>query len=378
MQPHALISSSSIKRAVNIQDLAAALGMHKSTVSQGLSGKGNVSERTRAVIRAKAREMGYEPNPLAQRLATSAANKQVMVCARTLDVGVTTEKLLLIQKNLTEHGFEAPIYTLSGDGRGHEENQAKQMRQLCRQHPRAIICSAQALHPSTFDELASYQDDGGIVISYDVEIPLECDQVIFDREDNAYQAARYLIEAGHRDLGLALSTPRHENGDLYFVQDARLRGFKRALAEAGLKLKPEWVFEEHSYEIGGVSLAGRFLKLAKRPTGLCIVNDYMALTFMLQLQRGGLKIPDDLSVIGHDNQAIAAYCPTPLTSVTHPELEIADAVIQLLTERLDGPEQLPRTIKVFSQLIERKSVATPQSECPRSRYIGPQKLNSAP
>lgn len=350
-----------VKRPPNIHDLAAALGMHKSTVSLGLSGKGNVSQKTRAIIRAKAREMGYEPNPLAQRLATNTGNKQVMLCARTLDVGVTTEKLLLIQQKLVENGLEAPIYTLSGDGRGQEENQAKQMRQLCRQHPRAVVCSAQAIHESTFAELAAYQEDGGIVVSYDVEIPLECDQVVFDREDNAYQAARYLIQAGHRDLGLALSAPRHESGEFFFVQNARFRGFKRAMDEAGLELRSEWLFEESVYEIGGANLAARFRKLKRRPTGMCIVNDYMALTFMLEVQRAGVQIPDELSVIGHDNQAIADYCPVPLTSATHPEAEIADAVLRLLTERLAGSQQATRKVTVRSQLVERKSVAAPGS-----------------
>lgn len=349
-----------LRRNPTIQDVAAALGMHKSTISQGLSGKGNLSPKTRARIESVAREMGYQPNPFAQRLATNAANNQVMLCARTLDVGVTTEKLLLIQKELTQRGFETPIYSLSGDGRGHEENQANQMRQLCRQQPRAIVCSAQAIHESAFPELTCYQREGGIVVAYDVAIPLECDQVIFDREDNAYQAARYLIQVGHRDLGLALSTPRNEDGELYFNQNARLHGFKRALDEAGLELRREWIFETGTYELGGANLATHFLALSQRPTGLCIVNDYMALAFMARIQKAGVQVPDELSVIGHDNQPIAAFCPVPLTSATHPEVEIAQAVIGLLSDRFNGSKEVPRTITIPSQIVERESVTAPR------------------
>lgn len=360
MKPQSPTSPVAYKRAVNIHDVAAALGMHKSTVSLGLSGKGNVSQKTRERIEAMAREMGYQPNPLAQRLATNLGNNQVMLCARGLDVGITTEKLLLIQRKLVESGFEVPIYSFSGDGQGREEHQAQQMRQLCRQQPRAIVCSSQAIHESAFPELANYQSEGGIVVSYDVAVPLECDQVIFDREDNAYQAARALIEAGHRDLGLALSTPRQEKGDLYFVQNARFCGFKRALDEAGLQLRREWVFEAGTYESGGANLAAHFLDLKHRPTGLAIVNDYMALAFMARLQRAGVNIPDDLSVIGHDNQAIADFCSVPLTSATHPENEIAEAVIQLLTDRLDGFAEAPRTLNIRSHIVERESVTSPR------------------
>lgn len=88
------------KRNPTIHDVAAALGIHKSTVSHGLSGKGNLSQKTRARIAKAAREMGYQPNPLAQRLSTSAGSNQVMLCARTLDVGVVTAKLLLIQNQM--------------------------------------------------------------------------------------------------------------------------------------------------------------------------------------------------------------------------------------------------------------------------------------
>ena len=200
-------SPSPLKRTPTIHDVAAALGMHKSTVSLGLSGKGNVSKKTSERIQNMAREMGYQPNPLAQRLATNAGNNLVSLCAGSLDVGITTEKILLIQKALAAQGYEVPIYTLSASEGANVKSQQSQIRALCRQQPRAIICSMHSFSPDIYDELRLYQQDGGIVVSYDLPAPLQCDQVIFDREDNAYQAARTLLERGHTKLGLALSSP---------------------------------------------------------------------------------------------------------------------------------------------------------------------------
>ncbi len=350
---------SPIRRAPNIHDVAAALGMHKSTVSLGLSGKGNVSQKTRARIEQVAKEMGYQPNPLAQRLSTGGESNLVPLCAGNLDVGITTEKILLIQKELAGRGLEPPIYTLSAVGEDRADSQVRQMRHLCRQQPRAIVCSTQSFHEDVFGELAGYQQSGGIVVAYDLDVPLKCDQVVFDREDNGYQAARYLIERGHRKIGLALSTPRRESGELNTAQNARLRGFNRALKEAGLKVRPQWIFEETTYEIGGAGLAADFLALDERPTGLCIVNDYMALAFMSEVMRAGVQIPGDVSVVGHDNQPVAAYCPVPLTSVNHPQAEIAAAVIELLAERLNGSQEPPRTVTVRGKVVERQSVAPP-------------------
>lgn len=353
------ISPSPLKRTPTIHDVAAALGMHKSTVSLGLSGKGNVSKKTSERIQNMAREMGYQPNPLAQRLATNAGNNLVSLCAGSLDVGITTEKILLIQKELAAQGYEVPIYTLSASEDANVKSQQAQIRALCRQQPRAIICSMHSFSPEIYDELCLYQQDGGLFITYDMPAPLECDQVIFDREDNAYQAARYLLERGHRHLGLALSSLHRVDGEINVAQNARLRGFARALEESGLSVRQEWLFEVANYETGGANLASQFLRLDERPTGICIVNDYIALAFMSQVMRAGLRVPEDVSVIGHDNQAVAAFCPVPLTSVNHPTRQIAATVAEMLVERLNGLDVAPRIVNLRGEVIERESVGAP-------------------
>lgn len=341
-----------------IHDVAGALGMHKSTVSLALSGKGNLSVATRERVLTMARELGYEPNPLAQRLANGINNNLICLISGVLDVGLTTEKILLIQEQLSERAYEVPIYTCAeraGDG---GESQASEIKQLCRQRPRAIICAAQMLNPVVFQELAAYQSQGGIVISYDIAVPLECDQVIFDREDNAYQGARYLIEQGHRRIGIGMSnSPRQTLNTMTAPQNFRLQGFQRALDEFKVPMRQEWFFQNPTYERGGAAMAQQFLQLKKRPTGLCIVNDYVALAFMVEMMRAGVNVPQGVSIIGHDNQPIASYCPVPLTSISQPVEQIASAVVELLLQRLDDSAAPPRTITLKGELVLRQSVA---------------------
>jgi DNA-binding LacI/PurR family transcriptional regulator len=349
--------TSSPRRAVNIHDVAAALGMHKSTVSLALSGKGNVSLKTRARVLEVATAMGYEPNPLAQRLANGASSSLVCLCSGGLDVGIGTEKILLIQKKLGQLALEVPIYTFADRAEQNVPSQAAQLRGLCRQQPRAIICASQALNPVVFSELERYGREGGIVVSYDSAIPLDCDQVIFDREDNAYQGARYLIERGHTRIGLAISVASHwPTADATHPQNIRVAGFKRALAEAGLPWRDEWMFRHSLYEAGGAQLAQQFLATNPRPTALCIVNDYVSLAFMVEVARQGIRIPEDISIIGHDNQAVASYCPVPLTSISQPIEKVADSVAQLLEMRLQGDESPARKLIVRGELFERSSV----------------------
>lgn len=350
-----------------IDDLAVALGMHKSTVSKALSGKGNISRDTRARVRDAARALGYEPNPLAQRLASGFRNPTVHIFSGTLDLGMATQKIRLIQQALSAQGWEVSIHASpeapsSADAGG---AQAAQVRHLCRQRPRAVVCAAQMVDPEVFGELEQYQRDGGIVVSYDAPVPLACDQVIFDREDNAYRAARHLLEHGHRRVGLAMSQVSVPADSLEAAQDPqgyRMRGFRKALREFGAPFRDEWFFRNVPYEMGGAAMAREFLQMPEgdRPTAIAIVNDYVALAFMVEVMRAGVRIPQDLSLVGHDNQPIAAYCPVPLTSMTQPAEQIAYKVVDLLMERVNGdvpPEEPARTVRIQGELVPRGSVA---------------------
>jgi DNA-binding LacI/PurR family transcriptional regulator len=277
-------------------------------------------------------------------------------------LGLTTEKILLIQKELAQQGLEVPIYTFAEAATADGLSQAFQVRQVCRQQPRAIVCAGQLLGSAAFGELEAYAREGGILVSYDIPIPLACDQVIFDREDNAYQAARHLIEHGHRSIGIGMSNPNRVplDGELSPLA-LRLKGFRRALHEAGLPVRDEWMFLNPTYERGGIEMARQYLRLKQRPTGLCIVNDYVALAFMVEVMRQRVRVPEDVSIVGHDNQLVASLCPVPLSSTTQPAEEIAKAVVQILLDRLDGDTSAPRIQVIKSSLVARQSVSAPIS-----------------
>jgi LacI family transcriptional regulator len=356
------------RRPPTLKDVAGALGMHKSTVSLALSGKGTIAPETRERVLATARELGYHPNPIAQRLAHGQESSTVCIFSGILDVGLATEKILLVQRALNAHALEVPIYTCQDTPDDGGEAQAAQVRQLCRQRPRAVVCATPRVRTAVFEELAAFQRAGGAVISYDTPVPLDCDQVIFDREDNAYRAASHLLDMGHRRIGMAMSqvsvTAMMEGSDSTGkVTDPnayRIRGFRRALSERGIPFRPEWFFQIATYERGGAEMARQFLAMKDRPTAIAVVNDYVALAFMTELMRAGVRVPEELSIIGHDDQPIATYCPVPLTSMSQPVDRIARAVADLLLGRLSGdvsPDAPARTVMVTGELVQRGSVA---------------------
>lgn len=342
-------------KPVTIRHIAETLGITKTTVSTALSGRGRVSPAMREKILALAEELGYNPDPLAQRLSSRAHSKVVALCSGRLTLGLATEKIALIQAALNEMGLDVPIYTSQQKG---NNSQAALFRQVRQQRPQAIVCAVYSLQESAFAELQAFQAEGGIVVSYDIPMALACDQVVFDREDNAYQGAKYLLERGHRDIGMGMSQmSKVAASDPYSPQGLRLQGFQRALNEFGVSLRDEWLIQNSGrFEQGGAEMANRFLCLPKRPTGLCIVNDYSALAFMVEVMRAGVRVPQDLSIVGYDNQPVALYCPVPLTSCSQPAEKIVQAVISLLSSRLQGDDSPPRTVTVRGEITERQSV----------------------
>lgn len=342
------------KTAVTIRDVARVAGVSKSAVSSAFTGNGRISEETKALILEAAGKMGFEPNLNAQRLQNKGISDLIGLFTLDLDLSVGTRKIKLIRHLLETSGFNVQIHSC-GYGKGATP---REVRLLAQQRPRAIICNVTDLPDEALGELQSFQENGGLLVCYDRAVSLPCDQVIFDRADNTRQAARHLLQLGHRRLGffhLGGNTPSGE----------RYQGFCEALHEYGLAVNPQWLFQAggmDEFEYLGVDLAAQFLKLKERPTAICIVNDYVALTFIAELQRAGLRVPQDVSVVGHDDRPIARYSSVPLTSVSQPIEVIAEKVGSLLFDRLKNPSDLPiRCETVCGELTVRASSCSPPS-----------------
>lgn len=351
------------KRAVTLKDVAARAGVDKGSASVVVNGtKSNtwISEAKRERIETAARELGYVPNALAQRLANGYASLHIDLCALKLDGGLGVEKIKRIQSGLMDAGYDVPLH--SYDFYNHKEGEAQRKLELIqalrRGRPRAIVCATPGVDEAVYGELESYIKEGGHVVCYDDEAPIICDNVVFDARDTVRQAAQHLIELGHQRLGLFVQGNLQPNGSI-------LQGFEEALQKANLPIEPRALFgSARPGEEGGAELAAQFLALspALRPTGMCVVNDRSAWAFMVELGRAGVRVPDDLSIVGHDNLPAARFCPVPLTSVSHPFESIADEVVRLLLSRLDGWQGAPRRVTITGELVQRASTGAPTSQ----------------
>ncbi len=327
------------------------------TVSRVLNGRGNVAEETQIAVRRAVEELGYEPNRNAQHLAGGRDQRTIAILLGGLDFDVTLHKVADIQHRLSARGYNVPLHTLGALVPSQKNEQTALAREIRRQRPRALICKFGALSEDAQEEVRRYHSEGGLVISFNEPADLECDQVLFDREDNTYQAARYLLELGHRDLGFWASDIS------VWTTEPRIQGFRRALREFGVPERPQWQFSGGSHlenERSGAELAAQLLALPQRPTGLCMVNDSAAVMCVGELMRGGLRVPDDISVVSHDDLPIAHYGAVPLTAVSHPIEATARAIVEMLCQRIeDGFDGPPRRLTLRGELHVRHSTAPP-------------------
>ena len=340
--------------AITIRDVARVAGVSKSAVSAALTGNGRIKTETKAAILQVAAELGFEPNAHARRLQDKGLSQSIGLFTLDLDLSVGTGKIKWIRNLLARQGFEVTIHACSYPDRHNSTDTVREMKLLAQQRPRAIICNTTDLPVGVFEALQSYRAQGGVLLCYDRAVAVECDQVVFDREDNTFQAANHLLELGHREIGFfdVSSNPRDRS---------RVSGFEKALNRYELKTRDKWIrgyTVEKEFEENGVEMAAYFLELAQKPTAVCIVNDYAAIAFISELQRAGLRVPADLSVVGHDDRLMARYCNVPLTSVSHPVEAIAQGVVDVLLQRLNGEVDAPFQLQnVRGELAVRQSTS---------------------
>lgn len=229
-----------------------------------------------------------------------------------------------------------------------------------------------------FDELRAYRMAGLIVIpsansrlvpmaaATGGEIPVICldrcpegwkgDTVTVDNAEGAYQAAKYLLELGHRRIATITGQPHVTSG----VE--RLKGFKRALREAGVNIAPEYIQEGRFDRLSGYEKGLMLLQFSPRPTAIFAANDLIALGVLGALREMGLRCPEDVSLVGFDDQEMASFTNPALTTVAQPAYQMGARAAALLFERLHGENVPAQQVVMKATLRVRDSATAPGGE----------------
>lgn len=333
-----------------INDVARLAGVSKKTVSRVINNSPLLNDDTRQRVEEVIKQLGYVPNPQARALALR----------RNFLVGLihdnpNAQMVLNVQQGILEalHDTDFGLVVRPVD-RTSPEMLDDIRNFLERQRLFGVIF----LPPiSENDSLARLCDEIGCryarMGSAELDDP---DHMVASNDRQAVrEAVTYLIEQGHKSIGLI-------QGPHGFRSAAERRlGFEDALSAARIKL-PRSLIAEGSYTFeSGIIAANRLLDLSPRPTAIFASNDEMAAGVIHVARQRSLEIPDDISVIGFDDTAIAAHIWPPLTTVRWPIMSMArSAALKLVGDVIDPENEVREPSMFLSTLVRRASVSAPR------------------
>lgn len=313
------------KGKANLEDIAKVTGVSKMTVSRVLRGGQGFSEETRDRVIAAAERMGYVPNRLAAALNSVQASTLVGICVPRLTSGLFGHVLDGLDRALTRLGYQVII----GCNNHLPEEEEAWLRQVVSWRPAGVILSGRSHTPGAVDLL---QNAGMPVVEiWDLTTsPIDM-SVGFSHYDCGVEVGQFLVRKGRRRAGYVGASSRADVMGL-----ARMEGFSAALARAGHPLiDREVLLDSPGFYAGYYGLE---TLLARRPQ-LDVVyfhNDEMAIGGLAYCQQKGIRVPDDMGIVGWGGMEAASVLPRRLTTTVVPTTLIGKLAAESLVARLKG------------------------------------------
>ena len=331
---------------VTLTDIARELGMSPSTVSRALAGNPRISKTTIETVRAAARRLNYRPNGLAASLRRGSS-RLIGVLVPKINRAFFATVIHAIEEVVGARGYSL-IVVQSRDEPGREE---ANLRALMRAQVDGIIASL-AADTTDYTAFREVMTRGiPLVLCDRVTDQLDTATVVVDDFAGAHAATRHLIEQGCR-YPVHLAGPQHLN-----IYADRLAGFRAAVTEAGLPFNPhrQILMVRHTGE-GGRAAAELLHGRPDPPDGIFSSSDWAATGAMRYLIERGVRVPEDIAVVGFANEPFTAYLDPPLSTVEQRSQQIGSRAAELLLTALEeGTMPVAERSTVEASLIVRAS-----------------------
>ncbi|QUJ69484.1 substrate-binding domain-containing protein (plasmid) [Photobacterium sp. GJ3] len=327
-----------------MKDIARLAGVSTSTVSHVINKSRFVSEEIAARVNRAAKELNYAPSALARSLKVNRT--------QTIGMLVTTstnpffgEVVKGVERSCYQKGYNLILCNTEGDS----ERMKASIDTLLQKRVDGLLLMCSTLEGEQIDVFERYPDIPVVVMDWG-PMSFVSDKI----QDNSYQggylAARYLIDCGHQEIGCI-------TGPLIKHQaQIRYEGFKHALSEAGLVVQHDWIVESDFECEGGYHAFNKIFASGSLPSVIFACNDMMAMGVINAANEKGIRIPEDLSLIGYDDIHIAKFMTPSLTTIHQPKYRLGQAAVETLLKRINKEITEPQVVQLEPTLVVRKSV----------------------
>jgi DNA-binding LacI/PurR family transcriptional regulator len=332
------------RQQTTIKDIARKLRISVSTVSRALRNLPDVNPETKKSVEELAKQLNYEPNYIAQSLI----NKKTRI------IGVIVPAI------------SSPVFGRILTGMNDAAQQHKYQLMICQSNESA------ELEETLIKQLASFKVDGLLVsvsgetqreqpfeifkrkeipiVFFDRVLPdVNATKVIVDEYHSAFMAIEFLIKSGYRNIA-HLAGPSNLS-----ISVDRLNGYLAALKNHNIPVNKKFIIPCNHFEEDASEGIKKLFSRKPFPDGIFCINDASAVTVIKYLNKRGIHIPDEVAVIGFNNDPISEVVEPSLTTIMLPCYEIGQKAVDMLIKRIDNYSIPPETIKLHSKLIKRNS-----------------------
>ncbi len=331
---------------VSIKDIARAAGVSHSTVSRALADSPLVKEETRERIKQLAQEMGYSPHALARSLVTRRT-QTVGVVVTTIADPFVSEIVRGLEETGQNHGYTIILCNSNAE-------------------PRRELAAVKALREKRVDGIivtASRIGDLYLPLLEDFGVPIV---LINNQQTGKYVysigtddlrggqiATEHLLSLGHTRIAY-IASPNNVNSS-----QARMDGYRAALEAAGIAFDPALVADGDGRPAAAMRATEHLLSRGIRPTAIFCYNDMTAIGTIRALRKAGIRVPDDISVVGYDDIPIVEYLDPPLTTIRQRKYDMGCMAMDMLLRLLNGAADV-QDVTIEPTLVLRESTSAPR------------------
>lgn len=333
-----------MKNRPTMRDVAKTTGFSVNTVSRALNHKPDVNEETRKTIVEAATKMGYRPNKLARSLRS---NKTHTIGVIVADIANPYFGALVkgVEKEARKRHYSVILLNTDED----YERESEAIQVVLEERVDGIIISPTQKETGTIKNLLQL----GIpfVLFGRRFSDLETNYVVTDDVHGGFLATEHLISLGHRRIGMI-------NGPIHISSaKERFQGYREALGRYGLKQEQSLVTAGAVTMEDGYEVAESLLNKNPRPTAIFAFSDFVSFGVMKAIREVGLKVPEDISVVGYDDNQFASCSETPLTTIHIPKEELGINAAKVLKEQFVDNQPI-KQVELSVDLIVRQSTSS--------------------
>jgi LacI family transcriptional regulator len=310
-----------------IRDVAEKAGVSVATVSHVINGTRKVAPETEARVRRAMEELGYQPNAIAQSL-----RKRTTYAIGILVSDITNPFFATIVRGAEDAALEAGYSVIVCNSDEDPQKEDMYIRALWRRRIDGMLIAPTRDGTSPAIQELVQRKLPFVFVDRKAK-GIEADAVLSDNIGGAYLATKHLIERGHKRIGIVLGIPGAT------TTEERLLGYRQALEEAGIPFSEDLVVWGGYRMEGGRKACAKLLSLSDPPTAIFSTNNLMTVGVLQELSHRGIKIPEEVAVVGFDDLEWAEIVYPPLTTVAQRPYEIGRTAFNLLLERLQSKEK---------------------------------------